>query len=147
MTTKQDAWVTTMQQCMYGLKTTDAQGEASAYKPTTIVTNHEALAGALSRKCMGGHRHAHLVGKTACTKAAQYPREMCEAVLKAVAVIKKSVEETQLMSVEREDMCENDDPVEQYFASSAQDYFYEGLRDNTIGEELDACQVRTGCDE
>ena len=31
MTTKQDAWIATMHQCMYGLKTTDGQGEASAY--------------------------------------------------------------------------------------------------------------------
>ena len=51
---------------------------------------------------------AHLVGKTACTKAAQYPKEMCEAVLKAVAVIKQSMEESHLMGVEREDMCEDD---------------------------------------
>ncbi len=93
-----------MHQCMYGLRTKDAQGEASAYKPTTTVTNHEALAESLSRRCTGGHRHAHLVGKTACTKAAQYPKDMCEAFLKAVAVIKKSVEETHLMGVEREDM-------------------------------------------
>ena len=40
------------------------------------------------------HRHAHLVGKTACTKAAVYPEEMCTEVLKAVAVIKKGIEET-----------------------------------------------------
>ena len=72
------------------------------------MTNHEALAEALSRKCTGGHRHAHLVGKSACTRAAQYPKEMCEAVLKAVAVIKKSVEEAHLMGVEREDICEGD---------------------------------------
>ena len=76
---------------------------------------------------------------------------MCEAVLKAVAVIKKSVEETQLMGVEREDMCEDDDPTEQAFAASApgcdQDCYYEGLRDSATGEELAASQVRAGCDE
>ena len=72
------------------------------------MTNHEALAKALSRKCMGGHRHAHLVGKTACTKAAQHPKGMCEAVLKAVAVISKSLDESLLMGVDREDMCEDD---------------------------------------
>ena len=71
MMTELDVWFTTMQQCMYGLRTKDARGESSAYKPTTTVTNHEALAEALSRRCTGGHRHAHLVGKTACTKAAQ----------------------------------------------------------------------------
>ena len=87
--TKRDAWIATMHQCMYGLKTKDVHGEAPAYKPTTTVTNHKSLAEALFRKCMGGHRHAHLVGKTACTKAAQYPKDMCEVVLKAVAVIRK----------------------------------------------------------
>ena len=97
-----------MQQCMYGLKTRDAQGEASACKPTIIVTNHEALSEALSRRCVGGHRHAHLVGKIACTKAAQRPEGMCTAVLKAVAVIRKSWEENQIMNVDRDDMCEDD---------------------------------------
>ena len=95
----------------------------------------------------GGSQTCPLGGKTACTKAAQYPGEMCEAVFKAVAVIKKSMEKTQLMSVEREDMCEDDDSTEQAFAASAQDYFYEGLRDSTTGEELDASQVHTGCNE
>ena len=46
------------------------------------------------------------MGKTACAKAAQYLKGMCEAVLKAVAVIKSSEEETHLMSVDREDTCE-----------------------------------------
>ena len=88
--TKRDVWTTTMHQCLYGFKTRDVHGEASAYKPTIIVTNHQALSEALSRRCVGGHRHAHLFGKTACTKAAQHPEDMCKAVLKAVAVIRKS---------------------------------------------------------
>ena len=52
--TKRDSWVTTMHQCMYGLKTRDTQGEASAYKPTTTVTNHEALAEGTLPKMPGG---------------------------------------------------------------------------------------------
>lgn len=63
MMTTPDVWVKTMHQCMYGLRTKDAQGEAAAYKPTTTVTNHEALAEALSRKCTGGHRHAPSSGE------------------------------------------------------------------------------------
>ena len=47
MATKSDVWITTMHQCMYGLKTKDAHGEAAAYTPTTTITNHEALAEAL----------------------------------------------------------------------------------------------------
>ena len=88
MMTNRDAWTTTMHQCMFGLRTRDVQGEALAYKPTTIVTNNEALAETLSRRCTGCHRHAQLVGKIACTKAAHHPKDMCEAVLKAVAVSK-----------------------------------------------------------
>ena len=83
MVMKQDVEISTMHQCMYGLKARDTMGEAPAYKPTRMMSNHEALAGALSRQCDGKHRHAHLVGKTACTKAAEYPKDMCEEVLKA----------------------------------------------------------------
>ena len=88
----------------------------------------------------GGHRHAHLVGKTACAKAAQYPRGMCEAALKAVAVIKSSEEETHLMSVDREDMCEDDAMWEETPGKPSwplpedQDCYYEGLRDSATGE-------------
>ena len=91
------------------------------------------------------------MGKTACTKAAEYPKEMCTEVLKAVAVIKKGIEETQLYGVDREDMCEDDEVTEQAFEAAVpwcgQDYFYEGLRDSSTGEELDASKVRAGCDE
>ena len=48
------------------------------------------------------------MGKAACTKAAEYPKEMCAEVLKAVAVIKTGIEETHLYGVDREDMCEDD---------------------------------------
>ena len=55
------------------------------------------------------------------------------------------------MGVDREDMCEDDSINEQAFAAAVpggdQDYFYEGLRDSATGEELDASQVRAGCDE
>ena len=91
MVTKQDIEISTLHQCMYGLKARDTMGEAPAYKPTRMMTNHEALAEALSQQCNGRHRHAQLVGKTACAKAAEYPRELCEEVLKAVAVIKKGI--------------------------------------------------------
>ena len=72
-------------------------------------------------------------------------------MLKAVAVIKKGIEETQLYGVDREDMCEDDDVTKQAFAAAVpggdHDYFYEGLRDSSTGEELDASQVHAGCDE
>ena len=101
MVTKEDIQVTTMHQCMYGLKARDTEGESMAYKPTQMMTTHEGLAGVLTRRCSGGHRHAHVVGKDACTKVAQNPRELCDEVLKAIAVIKKDLEETQVLGIER----------------------------------------------
>ena len=105
------------------------------------------LAEGLTRKRTGGHRHAHLVGKASCTRAAQYPQEVCEEVLKAVAVIKKSIEETQLLGVERDDMCEGHTDGEGIGDEGFLDYYYEGLRDSVTGEDLEAAQVRAGCDE
>ncbi len=146
MVMRQGVDISTMHQCMYGLKARDTMGEASAYKPTRVLTNHEALAEALSRQCNGMHRHAHLVGKTACTKAAVYPEEMCTEVLKAVAVIKKGIEETQLYGVDREDMCE-DDNMEEVTGEGYNDFYYEGIVDSVTGEGLEPTQVKAGCDE
>jgi hypothetical protein len=63
MVMRQDVEISTMHKCMYGLKARDAMGEAPAYKPTKMMSNHEALTEALSRQCDGSHRHAQLVGK------------------------------------------------------------------------------------
>lgn len=133
MAMKQGVQIPTMHRCMYGLWARDAEGAAMAYKPTMMVTNHEAVAEAVSRRCTGGHRHAHLVGKTACTKAAQHPKEMCEVVPNAVVVIKKDMEETQILGVEREDMCEDDTVGEEMVGEGYQDVFYDGLRDSVSG--------------
>ena len=84
---------TEFHQCMYGLTTVDWQGSAPAKKPTRVITSHPALAGALTRRCDGRLRHAQLVGKSACSRAAQYPHEMCRAILIATEVIKKGNEE------------------------------------------------------
>ena len=80
------------------------------------------------------------------TRAAQHPKVMCEAVVKAV-VIKAHVVEGHLLSVEREDMCEDDDMWKEAAGQEDQDFDYEGLRDSTTGEDLDASQARAGCDE
>ena len=81
---------TDFHQCMYGLVAVDRLGPAPAYKPTRVLTSHPALAEALTRRCDGSYRHAQLVGKNACSRAAQYPHDMCNAILKAIDVIKKS---------------------------------------------------------
>jgi hypothetical protein len=81
---------TDFHQFMYGLTAVDHLGSAPAYKPTRVLTSHPALAETLTRRCDGSHRHAHLVGKSACSRAAQYLHDMCKAILKATDVIKKS---------------------------------------------------------
>ena len=81
---------TEFHQCMYGLTALGRQGLAPAYKPTRVLTNHPAITEALSRRCDGNHRHAHLVGKSACSRAAHHLHVMCKVVLRAVDVIKKS---------------------------------------------------------
>ena len=85
---------TDFHQCMYGLVSVDRLGPAPAKKPTRVLSSHPAFAESLSRQCDGTHRHAILVGKSACSRAAQYPRAMCDAMLKAVDVIKKSLAES-----------------------------------------------------
>ena len=73
---------TTFHQCMYGLRASDHLGSAPAYKPTSVLTSHPALAEVLQERCSGGHRHIQLVGKRACSRAATYPKELCNAVIK-----------------------------------------------------------------
>ena len=108
------------------------------------------LAEVLTRKCAWGHWHAHLVGKAVFTKAAQCPQELCEEVLKAVAVIKKTIELLyyyQLLGVERDDMCEDHTIEEGIIDEGFRDFYYEGIRDSVSGEDLEPSQVRVGCDE
>ena len=84
---------TEFHQCMYGLTALDHQGVAPAYKPTSVLTNHSALAEVLQERCNGKHRHAQLIGKSACTQAACYPPRLCAAVVKGIQVIKGKLEE------------------------------------------------------
>ena len=67
-------------------------------------------------------------------------------MLKAVAVIKKGIEETQLYGVDREDMCEDDD-MEEVTGEGYNDFYYEGIVDSVTGEGLEPTQVKAGCDE
>ena len=66
--------VTTVDQCMYGLKTKgqNSKEEMHAKKPTTFMTNSRALRQELSRTCDGKHIHQNLVDGRA-HRAARYP--------------------------------------------------------------------------
>ena len=79
----------TFHQCMSGLEARGQHGVALAYKPTSVLTNHSALAEVLQKRCDGNHRHAQLIGKSACTQAARYPPGLCAAVVKGVQIVKK----------------------------------------------------------
>ena len=91
--TSHDGVMKTMfHQCMYGLEARDPHGVAPAYKPTSVLTNHPALFEVLGIRCDGRHRHAQLIGKSACSQAARHPPGLCAAVVKGIQVIKKKME-------------------------------------------------------
>ena len=162
---------TTFHQFMYGLVASDQSGSASAYKPTSVLTNHPALVSVLQDKCRGGHRHVQLVGKQACQRAAVYPRPLCEAIVKGTQIVKRKGEEILtaqkkmvdqgvcllttepddfLFEVELEDMCEEDPSTWQELANQRWEestWPAEETRDSTSGELLDPQKVDEGCQE
>ena len=81
---------------MYGLKTTDEQGnEKHAQKATTCLTNSPAMDMVLNRRCDGTHCHAPLIGhdqgkKAMRTKLARvYPPELYRALARGVKLQKE----------------------------------------------------------
>ena len=145
---------TTFRQCMYGLVSWGQLGPTPAYKPTSVLTNHPALAGVLQEQCTGGHRHAQLVGKRACTQAAVYPRGLCEAIVRGVQIVKAALEETPtspenlLCEFELEDMCEQDPASWEHIACQKWEESQSsqrGARDSVTGEALDPTKVEEGC--
>ena len=82
-------WYIVGDQCCYGLKTWDKNGEeAFAMKPTRFMSNCPWILRKLSRRCTGGHVHQQLVGSRG-KNAAVYPDELqdavCEGLLEAIA--------------------------------------------------------------
>ena len=71
-------------QCMLGLRTWSAEGEqVRAKKPTRFMTNSECIAKNLECRCDKLHDHQPLTQGRA-KKAAEYPEEMCEAIVKGI---------------------------------------------------------------
>jgi len=71
---------TTIHQCAYGLTSHDEWGEGLVMKPTRIITNSQAIADKLQRRCDRSHRHVQLVSGRAAA-AAIYPKELLDAIL------------------------------------------------------------------
>ena len=156
---------------MYGLVASDRSGSAPAYKPSSVLTNHTALASVLQDKCGGGHRHVQVVGKQAFQRAAVYPRPLCEAIVKGTQIVKRKCQEALtaqrtmvdqgvrplttesddfLFEVELEDLCEEDASTWEELASQRWDestWPVEETRDSTIGELLGLAKVHAGGQE
>ena len=67
--------------CMFGLTSwgSTKNTKMKVKKSTKFMTNAEALAEELDKKCDGSHVHQHLVGGRA-KAAAKYPEELCRAI-------------------------------------------------------------------
>ena len=69
--------------CRFGMMSEDVDGKGFVKKPTRLITNSEHMGEQLSRKCMGGHRHAQLDGGRA--RVCQvYPDKLVRAILKGI---------------------------------------------------------------
>ena len=66
--------------CCFGMKSSDKEGIGLVKKPTGFLTNAECIARELSQRCVGGHRHVHLIGGKA-SAAEVYPYDLCCAIL------------------------------------------------------------------
>ena len=66
--------------CCFGMVSHDEQGTGLVKKPTGCLTNAECISRELSQRCVGGHRHVHLIGGKA-SAAEVYPYDLCCAIL------------------------------------------------------------------
>ena len=69
--------------CCFGMTSIDEDGEGLVKKPTRYMTNAPLVAEELETFCTGDHRHVKLVGGRAA-KAAIYPPQLCEAILRGL---------------------------------------------------------------
>ena len=63
------------------MTSSDAEGEGLVRKTTRLLTNSEEIVQATHHRCIGGHRHIHLVSGRA-KAAARYPDQLCRAMIK-----------------------------------------------------------------
>ena len=75
-------------QCRYGLKSRDKNGEGRARKSTGFMTNSPVIAMQLQRRCpnKGGYNiHKHVLLQGGRTRAAKvYPPELCKAICRGL---------------------------------------------------------------
>ena len=78
-----DVQTTVLDMCRFGMQAVDRDGPGLVRKSTQVVSDVEELISILSQRCLGAHRHVHLVGGKA-RAAAIYPEKLCNAVVKGV---------------------------------------------------------------
>ena len=80
---RQDARVSEViaHQCMLGQTT---MGRLPVLKPTRFLSSAPALLDELNRKCSRDHLHHPLLGRSRAAAAAEYPAELCMAILKGI---------------------------------------------------------------
>ena len=93
--------------CRFDMMSEDEAGIGLVKKPTGFLTNSEHLREQLSKKCLGGHRHVHLMGGKA--KACQvYPPKLVKAICRGIQLELKhngilSLAYKDMLSVSQED--------------------------------------------
>ena len=137
LATMEDVITMEFHQCMYGIEAVYHFGSAPAYKPTRILTSQPTLVEALTRRCDGSHRHAQLVGKSACARAAQYPHGLCKSILDATAIVRKHRDEQRAYVLEVEGIQEGGCGVP---LAARQAYVTEARESLRSAELEDMCQ-------
>ena len=83
----------TIDQCQYGLKSLNDDGEVlPARKATTFLTKCPGMAKTLNRRCQGDYkceRHTQLEGKSRRREVQTYPEELCRAFVKGILIQKE----------------------------------------------------------
>ena len=100
--------------CMYRMQSSDELGIGKVKKPTGILSNSMCLNNKLENKCMGGNRHAQLVGGKA--QACQsYPDKLGRAILSG---IKLELANSGVIKIDGKDLMvvsqENHDPEQKH---------------------------------
>ena len=78
--------------CRFGMEShiDKKNGESGLVKkPTGFMSSSECIIKELARKCVGGHKHVHLMGGRAAA-AQVYPPALCEAILRGTLKQKKT---------------------------------------------------------
>ena len=93
---------TVIDQCMYGLVSKDAQGEAPAKKPTKFLTNSIAIKNELGMRCDKSHRHVQLMEGRALA-AQRYPKGLCRTTTRGI-IMQAKLDAADMMSLNVDDI-------------------------------------------